>query len=313
MSRILVTGGAGYLGAVLVPLLLKHYHDVTVVDIFQHKTPSLLAHCNNPKLNIYNLDVRDLKRMRPLIENTEIIIPLAAIVGAPACDRDPLTACTVNEGPIKYICEVATDEQTIIYPNTNSGYGTGGAKPCTENDPINPLSLYARTKANAENAVLNHPQGISFRFATLFGCSPRMRLDLLVNDLTYRAVRDRALTLFEGSFRRNYLHVRDAAAVFLFAITEPAKEKTMFGQAFNVGLSSANLNKRELCQKIADHVPEFVYNEAPVGMDKDKRDYIVSNAKIEALGWKPQYSLGDGIRELIKAFSMPFESGYRNA
>ena len=309
--RILCTGGAGYLGAVLVPMLLEHGHDIDVVDTFQHKMPSLLAHCHNTRLQIHNFDVRDWRRLRPLFIKSDIIIPLAALVGAPLCDRDTWAAETINAGTIKWICEGAEKEQTIIYPNTNSGYGTGGTKPCTEDSPINPLSLYARTKANAENAVLNHPQGISFRFATLFGCSPRMRLDLLVNDFTYRAVRDRALTLFEGSFRRNYLHVRDAASVFLFAI-ENAEEKKMFGEAFNVGLSSANLNKRELCQKIADHVPEFVYNEAPVGMDKDKRDYIVSNAKIQRLGYLPKHTLDDGIQELIKAFAMPLESGYRN-
>jgi nucleoside-diphosphate-sugar epimerase len=311
MSKILVTGGAGYLGSVLIPMLLERGHDVTVLDNFRHKQPSLMSWCHNPRLSIVNGDVSQVDKV--FFRQADIVIPLAALVGAPLCSREPWTARTVNTSEIKFLCSNARPDQVILFPMTNSGYGAGvGEAECTEDSPLTPISLYGQSKVQAEQAVLIHPQGVSFRFATLFGCSPRMRLDLLVNDFTYRAVRDRALTLFEGSFRRNYLHVRDAAELFLFAI-ENAESKKMFGQAYNAGLSSANLSKRELCAKIAEHVPGFVWNEAAVGEDPDKRDYIVSNAKLEALGWRPQNTLDDGIRELVKSFAMPLESDYRNA
>lgn len=307
--RILCTGGAGYLGSVLIPMLLHHQHHVTVVDNFQHKQPSLMAWCHHPNLTLINGDVRF---GYPSISTADIIIPLAALVGAPACDKDPDAAYGINSAAIFDLCNTAFSHQTILFPMTNSGYGTGGETKCTEESPLEPISIYGQSKVAAEKAVLAHPRGISFRFATLFGCSPRMRLDLLVNDFCYRAVKDRSLTLFEGGFRRNYLHVRDAARVLLFAL-EDGIRSYMFGQAYNVGLSSANLTKRGLCDKIAEHVPGFVYHESAVGEDPDKRDYVVSNAKIEALGWKPKYSLDDGIKELIKGYTMPLDSVYRNA
>ncbi len=325
MSKILVTGGGGYLGSVLVPMLLEQGHEVTVIDIFQHKQPSLMAWCHHPNLKIICDDIRDVTSS--LLYDIDVIIPLAALVGAPLCDRDPIIAFNINTAVIEQICNIARSDQTILFPMTNSGYGTGGEAECTEESPLLPISIYGQSKVAAEKAVLAHPRGISFRFATLFGCSPRMRLDLLVNDFCHRAVRDHSLTLFEGNFRRNYLHVRDAASVFLFALDNVWKYRKptlgaapeainadfMFGQAYNVGLSSANLNKRELCKKIAEHVPGFVFHESAVGTDPDKRDYIVSNAKIEALGWRPQCSLDDGIKELIKGFAMPLENNYRNA
>lgn len=306
--KILVTGGAGYLGAVLVPHLLDMSHQVTVVDNFVHGVPSLLPWCLDPKLQIIRADARF--HVAEMIAGFDAIIPLAAVVGAPACARCGIDALTINRDAVRAICRAATPEQIIVYPNTNSGYGSTGVAPCTEDTPINPLSLYAKTKAAAEAAVLVHPRGVALRFATLFGCSPRMRLDLLVNDFTYRAVRDRSLTLFERGFRRNYLHVHDAAGAIIFAIKHADEMK---GRAFNAGLSTANLTKRQLCERIAAQVLGFIWHESTVGEDPDKRDYEVSNARIEALGWKTALSIDDGIAELIKAFrGMPFES-YRNA
>ena len=324
--NILCTGGAGYLGSVLVPLLLQNGHNVTVLDNFRYRQPSLMSWCFHPRLTLINSDVRH-NNFQYLLDQAEVIIPLAALVGAPLCDKDPVTARAVNTYVIESLCSAASRDQTILYPMTNSGYGTGGEAECTEESPLLPVSLYGKSKVEAERAVLAHPRGVSFRFATLFGCSPRMRLDLLVNDFVYRAVRDKSLTLFEGSFRRNYLHVRDAARVFLFALdnvwryrkvdeggsSEMRNMDQMFSQAYNVGLSAANLTKRELCAKIAEHVPGFIWHEAATGEDLDKRDYVVSNAKIEALGFRPQFSLDDGIRELVKGFSMPLENDYRNA
>lgn len=320
--RILCTGGGGYLGSVLVPMLLERGYQVTVIDTFRHRQPSLMAWCHHPNLTILNADVRF---NRPLIEDVDVIIPLAALVGAPLCNLEPGVAYHTNTNAIEDLCQNARLDQIILFPMTNSGYGMGGETECTEESPLLPVSIYGKSKVAAEKAVLKHPQGISFRFATLFGCSPRMRLDLLVNDFVYRAVRDRSLTLFEGGFRRNYLHVRDAASAFLFALDRihtyerlPTNfianaDAGMFRQAYNVGLSSANLSKRDLCEKIKGHIPDFVYHEATTGTDPDRRDYIVSNAKIEALGWQPKYTLDDGIRELIKGFSMPLENNYRNA
>lgn len=320
-KKIIVTGGAGFLGAILVPMLLERGHDVTVIDNFRYGQTSLMACCHHPNLKIINRDVRIITGSKgflgsmksyPPISDADIIIPLAALVGAPVCDKDPDVAYRINSGAISDVCNTAYSYQTILYPMTNSGYGIGTETECTEKSELLPISIYGKSKVAAETLVLSHPRGISFRFATLFGCSPRMRLDLLVNDFTYRAVKDKALTLFEGGFRRNYLHVRDAARAFVFAI-ENAEKLKMFRQAYNIGLSSANLTKRELCAKIAEHVPDFVYHESAVGTDPDKRDYVVSNAKIEALGWKPQYTLDDGIQELIKGYQMPLESEYRNA
>ena len=308
--KVLVTGGAGYLGAALVPALLDAGHDVTVLDSFRHGVPSLAACCHHPRFALVRGDAHggELKR---LVAKADAIIPLAALVGAAACDRDPTAAITTNENAIDALYRAASREQLILYPNTNSGYGAGGAAECTEDTPLQPLSLYGSLKAHAEAIVLEHPHGVSFRFATLFGASPRMRLDLLVNDFVYRAVRDRALTLFEGGFRRNYLHVRDAASAFVFAL-EAEHYKSMAGYAFNVGLSDANLTKRALCQRIQRHVPDFCWFESPIGEDPDQRDYVVSNARIEATGWRPRHSLDDGITELVKLYQMPFE-GYCNA
>ncbi len=309
--RILCTGGAGFVGSMLVPTLLADGHDVTVLDSFlYHQTP--FNHlCAIPQLTIIKGDARDLKVIQQLLDEADIIIPLAALVGAPLCEANREAAISTNYHAIKTMAVMARPEQKFIVPITNSGYGIGEpGKECTEDTPMRPISLYGQTKVNAENALFeNHPYSVSLRLATVFGASPRMRLDLLVNDFTYKACTDRALIVFEGGFKRNYVHVRDVVRAFLFAIDNFDK---MRGKAFNVGLSDANLSKLELCAKIKEHIPEFVFMEAPIGKDPDQRDYVVSNAKIERLGFKPLLSLDDGITELIKCYSYLRNSIYGN-
>lgn len=310
MSDILVTGGAGYIGSVLVPELLRRGHNVTVLDSFIYKQNSLLECCRYENFEIIKGDCRDSDLLRKILPGKDYIIPLAAIVGFPACDKDTVAAETVNLGAIKTLLELRTPEQRIIFPCTNSGYGLGqGDRFCTEESPISPVSLYGKTKMAAEKAILEAGNAVTFRFATLFGASPRMRTDLLVNDFVYRAVFDRSLIIFEGHFMRNYLHVRDAANAFIFAIENFDKMKN---QTYNCGLSDANLSKIELCEKIKEYIPSFMYIEAPIGTDPDKRNYLVSNAKIESLGFKPQHTIDDGIKELIKAYSIIKNSFYGN-
>ncbi len=307
--RILVTGGAGYLGSILVDALLN-YHEVIVLDNFVHRENSLAHLCRWPTLEIIRGDVRDLRLLKDLVPKADAILPLAALVGAPICDQDRVGAHSINLAAIMLICEEVSQEQCIIIPTTNSGYGIGEkGKECTEGCPLKPISFYGKLKVDAENVVLETGNFISFRFATLFGMSPRMRLDLLVNDFVYRALRDRCVVLFEADAKRNYLHVRDAAEVFVHALQNL---ELMKNNIFNVGLSDANLSKRELCEKIKEHVPNFTVLEAAVGEDPDKRDYIVSNAKIEATGYRPQFSLDSGITELIKGYQMIRDSRYAN-
>lgn len=310
MANILVTGGAGYIGSVLVPELLKKGHKVTVLDSFLYKQNSLLDCCQNENFEIIRGDCRDEEVLRNALCKKDFIFPLAAIVGFPACDNDTTAAETVNLVAIETLLKLRTEDQKIIFPCTNSGYGLGqGDRYCTEESPISPVSLYGKTKMAAEKAVLEAGNSLTFRFATLFGASPRMRTDLLVNDFVYRAVFDRSLIVFEGSFMRNYLHVRDAARAFIFAMENFDRMK---GQTYNCGLSDANLSKLELCEKIKSYIPSFTFLEAPVGVDPDKRNYLVSNERIESYGFKPQYSLDDGIRELIKAYSIIKNSFYGN-
>ena len=310
MSRILVTGGAGYIGSVLVPMLLNEGHEVTVIDDFYYGQSTLLDVCLNPKFTIVRGDVRDESLMRQLMKDKDYIIPLAAMVGFPLCEKDKTAAQTINFDAIKMITELRSKDQRIIYPCTNSGYGVGqGDSYCTEDTPMNPISLYGITKSKAEKAVLDAGNSLTFRFATVFGASPRMRIDLLVNDFVYRAVFDRTAVIFQGEFKRNYIHVRDAAGAFVFAINNFEK---MEGKPYNCGLSSANLSKIELCEKIKEHIPGFVYLEAPVGEDPDKRDYIVSNERLEGCGWKPKYSLDDGIEELKKVYTIIKKNQYSN-
>ena len=300
--NVLVTGGAGYLGSILVPALLAAGHKVTVLDNFMWKQNSLAACCADPAFDVINGDVRSEATVRPLLAKADVVIPLAALVGAPLCDKDPVGATTTNKDAIKLMLGLLSREQRVLMPITNSGYGVGEAgKFCTEETPMRPISRYGIDKVAAEAMVLDFGNAVSFRLATVFGMAPRMRLDLLVNDFVYRAVNDRFIVLFEGHFKRNFIHIRDVARAFMHGIDN---FETMKGQPFNVGLSDANLSKIELCAKIKEHVPSFVCIEAPVGEDPDKRDYIVSNAKIEATGFKPAHSLDAGIVELIRGYRM---------
>lgn len=310
MSKILVTGGAGYIGSVLVPMLLHEGHEVTVLDNFYFNQSTLLECCMDSNFHVIRGDARKEELMKELIEGMEYIIPLAAMVGFPLCKADEVAAETTNLGAIQTILKLRKPEQRIIYPCTNSGYGVGeGDKFCTEETPMRPISLYGTTKAEAERLILEAGNSLTFRFATVFGASTRMRLDLLVNDFVYRAVFDRTAVLFEGKFKRNYVHIRDAAGAFIHAIRHFDE---MEGKPYNCGLSSANLSKLELCAKIKEHIPEFVYLEAPIGEDPDKRDYIVSNERLEATGWKPKYSLDAGIEELKKVYTIIKNKTYSN-
>lgn len=308
--NVLVTGGAGYIGSVLVPELLRAGHKVTVVDNFMYGQNSLLECCVDGNFKIIRGDVRDENVLRPLLEDIDYIIPLAALVGAPLCNKDKVGAISINRDAIALLVKLASKEQRIIIPTTNSGYGIGQKGIfCTEETPLNPITLYGKVKMEAEKIVLDRSNSISFRLATVFGVSPRMRIDLLVNDFTHRAVNDRFVVVFEGHFKRNYIHIRDVARVFIHAID---KFDALKNQPYNVGLSEANLSKLELCAKIKEQIPDFVYLESPIGEDPDKRDYIVSNEKIEKTGFKPQYSLESGIKELVKAFTILRNTKYGN-
>jgi nucleoside-diphosphate-sugar epimerase len=309
-TKILITGGAGYLGSILVPALLETGYDVIVLDNFIYQQNSLLDSCLNPRFQVVRGDCRDEATLRQAIKNADVIIPLAAMVGAPICNADKFAAQSTNLEAIKLLLSLRSVNQLVIYPTTNSGYGIGEAgKFCTEETPLRPISLYGRTKVEAEQKVLDSGRSLTFRLATVFGMSPRMRLDLLVNDFVYRAVTDRAVIVFEGNAKRNYLHVRDVARAFLHALEH---FDAMQGEPYNVGLSSANLSKLELCAEIRKQLPNFEFLEAPVGQDPDKRDYIVSNQKIEKTGFQPLYSLDLGIQELIKGYTIIRNSKYGN-
>ena len=309
--NILVTGGAGYLGSTMVPELLAKGHKVTVVDNFMYGQNSLAHVCNNPNFTVVRGDVRIEKLMLPIIKKADIIIPLAAYVGAPLCARDPVGASSTNHDAIIMMLKHVSKHQRILMPTTNSAYGSGDKSNfCDEQSPLNPISLYAIEKVKVEKELMQHPNATSFRLATVFGMSPRMRIDLLVNDFTYRAVNDRFVVLFESSFKRNYIHVRDIARAFIHGIENYEKTNA---QIFNVGLSEANVSKKELCEHIQKQLPDFTFIDAPVGKDPDQRNYIVSNAKIEATGYKPAFSLDAGIAELIKGYTMITNSRYGNA
>ena len=308
--RILVTGGGGYIGSILVPRMLELGHSVTVLDTFERGTADLSSSCADENFNPIRGDARDTRLLDELVPKHDVLIPLAALVGAPLCKQDPIAAQTLNQDAVVALVNRSSKDQIILYPTTNSGYGVGEAgKFCTEETPLNPISLYGVTKVEAEKAVLGAGNGVTLRLATVFGMSPRMRIDLLVNDFTWRAVTDRAVVIFEGHFKRNYIHIRDVVKGFEHAIENFGK---MRGEAYNLGLSEANLSKLELCAKIREHVPNFVFLEAPIGEDPDKRDYIVSNAKLEATGWRPDWPLDRGIRELLRGYRMLRNSRYAN-
>lgn len=308
--KVLITGGAGYLGSTMVPEFLNLGHKVTVLDNFTYRQTSLNHVCHHPNFSVVRGDIRVKDAIVPLIKESDVIIPLAALVGAPICSQDPVGATTINHDAIFMMMKHLSKHQIVLMPTTNSAYGTGDENNfCTEESPLRPISQYAIEKVEIENALMEHPGAISFRLATVFGMSPRMRIDLLVNDFTYRAVYDRSVVLFESHFKRNYIHVRDVSRVFQHALKNHDKMK---GQIYNVGLSDANVSKKELCERIQKQLPNFIIIEAPLGKDPDQRNYIVSNAKIEATGFKPEYSLDMGIADLIKGYTMIKNTRYGN-
>lgn len=310
MTTVLVTGAAGYIGSVLCPELLSLGHKVVAVDNFLYKENSLALCCMDKNFTLIKGDVRDKNLMQDLVSKCDVIIPLAALVGAPICSQNPVGAQTINHDSVLDLFKLVGKDQVVLMPTTNSAYGSGDKNNfCTEDSPLNPLSKYAVDKVKVEEELLNLNNSISFRLATVFGMSPRMRLDLLVNDFTYRAYKDKFVVLFEGHFKRNYIHVRDVVRVFLHALDN---QSSMNNEVYNVGLSSANLSKIELCEEIKKFVPDFLFLEAKVGSDPDKRNYIVSNEKIERTGFHPKYSLSDGIQELLKGFTMLSDSRFKN-
>lgn len=299
-EKILVTGGAGYLGSILVPQLIAEGFEVTVVDNFMFNQFSLNQIYSNKKFKIINQDVRIKSEMKSIYSNYDIIIPLAAIVGAPLCKKDPINANLTNHDSILDMLNLLSKEQKVIMPTTNSAYGTGDKNNfCDEESPLNPISTYAIDKVKIEKKLMERDNSISYRLATVFGFSPRMRLDLLVNDFVYRAHKDKYIVLFESKFKRNYIHIKDVANAFMHSIKNFNK---MRGNIFNVGLSDANISKYELCEKIKKYVPQFVFFDDQFSKDEDQRNYIVSNKKIESTGFKPNYSLDDGIQELLKGY-----------
>ncbi|OHA27755.1 MAG: hypothetical protein A3C08_03290 [Candidatus Taylorbacteria bacterium RIFCSPHIGHO2_02_FULL_47_18] len=309
-KEILITGGAGYIGSVLTPALLARGYEVTVLDNFMYRQNSLADCCAYKSFMVVRGDCRDKSTLEPLLKKADIVIPLAALVGAPLCAQDKIAAETTNFGAVAMLCKLMSKNQRMLIPITNSGYGIGEKnKFCTEQSPLRPISLYGVTKVKAEKAALARENGLSFRLATVFGMSQRMRLDLLVNDFVYRAVNDRALLIFEGHFKRNYIHIQDVVRVFIHGIENFQK---MRGKPYNIGLDDANLSKLELCAVIKKHLPKLVYVEAPTGEDPDKRDYIVSNKRIASTGFKTKWTLDGGIQELIKGFTILKNNQYAN-
>ncbi len=308
--NILVTGGAGYLGSTMVPDLLAAGHRVTVLDNFMFKQTSLNHCCYHPNFTIVKGDIRQKDTMSALMKEADVIIPLAALVGAPLCNLDPLGATTINHDAIELMLKLISKDQIVLMPTTNSAYGTGDKDNyCNEESPLRPISQYAIEKVEIEKELMQHENAISFRLATVFGMSPRMRIDLLVNDFTYRAVNDRFVVLFESHFKRNYIHVRDVSRVFQHALNN---HDAMKGEIYNVGLSNANVSKKELCEHIQKQVPDFIFIDEQIGKDPDQRNYIVSNEKIESTGFKTEFSLDRGIGELLKGYTMIKNSLYGN-
>ena len=301
-EKILVTGGAGYIGSLLVPTLLNLGYRVEVIDNFMYGQTSLASSFRNPNFKLTIGDVRDVATMKKALIDSDVVIPLAAIVGAPACEKDPQLASSINKESMLSLFSMISKSQKVLMPTTNSAYGTGeSGNLCDESSPLNPLSLYAKDKVLVEKSLMELKDWTSFRLATVFGISPRMRLDLLVNNFVHRAVTDGFIVLFEGHFKRNYIHLVDVCQAFVLALENP---KPFQNQIFNVGLSEANISKAELCEKIKEYIPNFVYLNAPLGNDPDQRNYIVSNSKIENLGFQPEVGLDAGILELIAGLPM---------
>lgn len=309
--KILVTGGAGYVGSVLVPTLLQQGHNVTVLDNFMYKQPSLFDCCANPNFDIVNGDVRNLELVERLVQDKDYIFPLACLTGFPLSKKDPVAATTITRDAIKDMLPMLKPQQRIIYPNTNSGYGVGeGETFCTEESPLRPVSLYGKLKVETEQAIRERGNCVVFRLATVFGASPRMRLDLLVNSFVYRAYKDRAIVLFESGFKRNYIHVRDVVGAFIYAMQN---FDAMKNEVYNLGLDEANYTKLELCKEIQKQIPELNIFEADIGEDPDKRDYLVSNRKLLNAGYKAKITVAEGIKELLKAYQIVQVSNYFNA
>jgi len=307
---IFVTGAAGYIGSVLIPQLLQEGYKIIAIDNFMYNQTSLLDCCYNKNLTIIRGDARDKTLISKAIKRADAIIPLACLTGAPACLKDPVAAQTTNLDAIKMLLKLRSKNQPIIFPTTNSGYGIGEKGIyCTEETPLRPVSLYGKLKVEAEKMLLDNGNSITLRLATVFGISPRIRLDLLVNDFVYRAINDRFIVLFQPHFKRNYIHIRDVARAFIHSLQNFNKMKN---EPYNVGLSDANLSKWELCEEIKKQVPEFYFTPSEIGEDQDKRDYIVSNTKIETTGFKPQVSLQEGIKELIKGYQVIKRNQYSN-
>jgi len=308
---VLITGGAGYLGSVLSEHLLAAGNRVTVIDNLMYRQHSLFHLCALPAFEFVYGDVRDEGLMRRLIAAADVLVPLAAIVGAPACERDPWLAEAVNLEAVRLLNRLRAPGQLVVFPTTNSGYGTrSGESYCTEDTPLQPISLYGQTKMRAEAELLATPNAISLRLATVFGMSPRMRLDLLVNHFVYAAVTDAYIVLFEKGFRRNYVHIRDVADCFVFCLEHG---ETMAGRCYNLGLDAANLSKEQLALKVKEHVSDLVIEEAPFRSDTDRRDYIVSNERLRAAGFEARRSLDDGIAELLKGYRMLQWRPFQNA
>jgi len=309
-QKVLVTGGAGYIGCILVEYLLQMNFQVTVLDNFMFRQSGLNHLCDNKNLTIVSGDIRNPAHIAPLLKQADIIIPLAALVGAPLCNKDVVGADTTNKDAVFWMLNATSKEQRIIMPTTNSAYGTGDENNfCTEDSPLRPISKYAVDKVAVEKVLMERENSISYRLATVFGMSPRMRTDLLVNDLTYRAVNDGYVVIFEGHFKRNYIHVRDVCEAFLHAIYQFDEMK---GNIYNVGLSSANVSKLELCEIIKRQLPNFTIVEGDIKKDPDQRNYIVSNEKLEATGWVPYHTLDDGVEELIKGYTYLKNNIYDN-
>jgi len=310
--RILITGGAGYLGSTITRKLIEK-HEVIVYDNLMYNQTSLVDLSHHPNFTFHYGDVREWSKLKYIVEQCDVIIPLAALVGFPSCEKDKELATSVNFTQIQNIVDVLTDDQKILFPNTNSGYGTRGDGMVTEEDELTPISHYGVTKCDAEDYILENSNGIIFRLATVFGSSSRMRLDLLVNEFVYKLLTDKYITIFEKEFVRNFVHIQDVASVFSYMTL---KYDSYQNEIFNVGLSDTNINKKQLVERIQKYIPDTSVTYSDYFVDPDKRDYVVSNKKIESTGWKPNFSLDDGIEELIRAYQMivPHESShYRNA
>ena len=309
-THVLVTGGAGYLGSVLCEHLLDAGYKVTALDSLLFGQNSLFHLCGNPNFEFIFGDCREEQVIKKALKGVDVIIPLAAVVGAPACDRDPWLTKELNYESIKMLNRVRSKEQRIVYPTTNSGYGTkSGSMFCTEETPLEPISLYGQTKCDAEKELLDSQNAVTLRLATVFGLSPRMRLDLLVNHFTYMAVTEGYLVIFEKDFKRNFVHIRDVADCFIHCIRNFDQMK---GQPYNVGLDAANISKEELAFAIKEHVPNFFIHFSEVGSDPDKRNYVVSNQRLRDAGFEAKRSLSHGIQELIKGYRMLKRNPMRN-